>query len=281
MSSNSNSNHDHTNIHIHIESIPANLRKASREGVFEGPTNGQCPGYIQCNLVVLRQKDASDFLLFCQKNPKACPLIEVCDVGSYHPRKSCSADASADLRTDIPKYRIYRNGQLEREVTDVIDYWPVDSVAFLIGCSFTVDAALMKAGIHLRSVHEQKNVPMYNTNIPCESVGTLKGNLVVSMKPIKALDIATEVEITSQFPHAHGSPVCIGCPHSIGIIDIYNPDFGDAVDVLDDELPVFHACGVTPQNVLLESQEVEFAITHSPGFMFVTDLPSDAPPPRP
>lgn len=139
------------------------------------------------------------------------------------------------------------------------------------------DGALMDAGIRLRSVEEKTNVPMFNTNIPCQSAGRFSGNLVVSMKPIKALDIAKEVEITSKFPHAHGAPVCVGCPASIGIKDVMNPDFGDAVAVMDDELPVFHACGVTPQMALLESR-IDFAITHSPGYMLVTDLPVDEPP---
>jgi uncharacterized protein YcsI (UPF0317 family) len=254
---------------------PAALRKSIREGTFTSTTNGSCPGFIQCNLVVLRQKEAFDFLLFCQRNEQACPLIEVLEAGSYTPKTStCS---QADLRTDIPKYRIYRYGKLELETTDVTQYWPKDAVAFLIGCSFTTDAALIRAGIRLRTVEEKKNVPMYNTNIECHPAGKLKGNMVVSMKPIKALDIAKEVEVTSRFPHAHGAPVCVGCPASIGIEDVSKPDYGDAVDIKDDELPVFHACGVTPQNVLMAS-EVEFAITHSPGYMFVTDLSADEPP---
>ena len=160
-------------------------------------------------------------------------------------------------------------------MSDCTKYWPEDSVAFLIGCSFTCDAALMKAGIKLRSIEEKKNVPMYKTNIQCQSSGKFKGTMVVSMKPIKAVDVAKEVLITSKYTKAHGGPVCIGCPESIGIKDLTRPDYGDAVDIYSDEVPVFHACGVTPQNVLVESK-VEFAITHSPGYMFISDLPGDS-----
>ena len=224
-------------------------------------------------------KDAFDFLLFCERNTQACPLIEVLDVGSYSPLQSCKGlgPDAADLRTDIPMYRIFKHGKLVEETSDVTQHWPEDSVAFLIGCSFTVDGALLDAGIRLRAAEEKKNVPMFKTNIPCTRAGNLSGNLVVSMKPIKALDITKEIEITSKFPHAHGAPICVGCPASIGISDVMKPDFGDAVDIKDDELPVFHACGVTAQNIILASQP-EFAITHSPGYMLVTDLPAEKPP---
>mmetsp|Transcript_34321 Transcript_34321/g.63147 ORF Transcript_34321/g.63147 Transcript_34321/m.63147 type:complete len:328 (+) Transcript_34321:118-1101(+) len=252
-------------------SSPHEFRQAVRSGRYTGPTNGCCPGFMQCNLVVLEESQAFDFLLFCQRNKKACPLIEVCDVGS--PSAEAVA-AGSDLRTDIPKYCIYRNGKLDAEVEDVTPYWPEKSVAFLIGCSFSYDGALLDNGIHLRSVEQNKNVPMYKTNIPCRSAGSLHGNIVVSMKPIKATDIAKEVEITSKFPHAHGGPLCIGCPDAIGINDMNNPEWGDSVDILPDEIPVFHACGITPQAVLMASG-VSFAITHSPGHMFVTDLPSE------
>jgi len=252
---------------------PSEFREAVRSGKFKGPTNGICQGYMQCNLVVLEDGPAAyDFLLFCQRNKKACPLIEVCDVGSPFAE---AVGAGSDLRTDIPKYCIYRNGKLESEVEgDVKAYWPEKSVAFLIGCSFSYDGALTEAGIPLRSVEQKKNVPMYKTNIPCRSAGSLHGNVVVSMKPISCMDIAKEVEITSKFPQAHGGPLCVGSPESIGITDLSIPDWGDSVDVLPGELPVFHACGVTPQQVLMDSG-VPFAITHSPGHMFVTDLPSE------
>jgi len=248
------------------------FRRQVRQGIFQKPTNGQCPGFMQCNLVVLPQgRIAFDFLLFCQRNKKACPLVEVCDVGSPHP---LGVAHGADLRTDVPKYAIYKNGSLYKEVNDVTDYWPENSVAFLIGCSFSYDGAFLDAGIPLRSAEKGRNVPMYRTNLACRSSGSLKGNMVVSMKPIKATDISKEVEITSKYPHAHGGPVCVGNAKAIGIEDINNPEWGDSIEIGDGEVPVFHACGVTPQSVLMDSK-VPFAITHSPGYMFVTDLPSD------
>jgi uncharacterized protein YcsI (UPF0317 family) len=172
------------------------------------------------------------------------------------------------------RYAIYRHGVLEQEATNVRDLWPDEAVAFLIGCSFSYDGALQKAGIPLRSVEQGKNVPMYRTSLKCRPAGSLHGNLVVSMKPIPALQVAQHVVITSRYPHAHGAPVCIGCPAAIGIHDLDHPQWGDAVQMQDTDVPVFHACGVTPQAVLMESQ-VPFAITHAAGHMFVTDRPSD------
>lgn len=290
----SKSCHD-TNL-IEINDHPASFRDRVRQGSFQKSTNGCCPGYIQCNLVVLHQKDAFDFLLFCQRNPQACPLMEVLNVGSYEPtsvcrdgdrardrdRSSCikhsgtgNEGTCADLRTDLPLYRIYRHGKHILTTHDVTDYWPSDSVAFLIGCSFSAEDALLRAGIPLRSIQNGTNVPMYNTNISCEPAGKFKGNMVVSMKPIPATLVAKEVMITSRFPFAHGPPVCIGCPQAIGILkDLQDPDYGDPVPMELDEVPVFHACGVTPQNVLCQSG-IEFAITHEPGCMFVTDLKTE------
>mmetsp|Transcript_11256 Transcript_11256/g.21055 ORF Transcript_11256/g.21055 Transcript_11256/m.21055 type:complete len:416 (+) Transcript_11256:33-1280(+) len=287
-SMNPNPNHNDNNY-----KTPSSFRAQARLGNFQKSTNGCCPGYIQCNLVVLRQPDAFDFLLFCQRNQQACPLVEVLNVGSFQPslcvRNSLSSISSttdtttatatttaADLRTDLPLYRIYRNGKHVLTTHNVIDYWPSDSVAFLIGCSFSADEALRQAGIPLRSNQNRINVPMYDTNIPCQAAGKYHGNMVVSMKPIPAVMVAKEVLVTSKFPLAHGPPVCIGCPQAIGIDDIHKPDYGDPPgEVLKaDEVPVFHACGVTPQNVLCQSG-VEFAITHEPGCMFVTDLKID------
>lgn len=248
------------------------FREEVRRGDFTTPTNGVCPGFMQCNLVVLPHGPISfDFLLFCQRNPKACPLIEVCDVGSPHP---FGVAPGADLRTDVPKYAIYRNGKLEKEVTDVTSYWPENSVAFLIGCSFSYDGALMNAGIPLKSAEQGKNVPMYNTTLKCRSAGSLSGNMVVSMKPIPALQISKHIEITSKYTHAHGGPVAVGSALAIGIKDIDNPEWGESITVDEGEVPVFHACGVTPQSILMNAK-VPFAITHSAGHMFVTDLPSD------
>jgi len=252
--------------------LARDFRSRVRSGAFTAPTNGVCPGFMQCNLVVLPEgKHAFDFLLFCQRNPRACPLVEVCDVGSPHPHGLAKG---ADLRTDVPKYAIYRDGKLVKEVTDATEDWPERSVAFLIGCSFSYDGALLDADIPLRSAEQGKNVPMYNTSLKCRSSGSLNGTMVVSMKPIPALKISKHIEITSKYTHAHGGPVCVGSAEAIGVKDIAKPEWGDAVDIRADEVPVFHACGVTPQSILMQSK-VPFAITHSAGHMFVTDLPSD------
>ena len=247
------------------------FRETVRTGSFTKPTNGICPGFLQCNLVVLPQGPvAFDFLLFCQRNPQSCPLIEVIDGSPYAP----AVAKGSDLRTDCPKYAIYRNGELEKEVTDVTDYWPEHSVAFLIGCSFSYDGALMDAGIRLKSAEQGKNVPMYRTGLKCRPAGQLKGNVVVSMKPVSALLVSKHIEITSKYTHAHGGPVAVGSSSAIGIQDIDKPEWGEPIDIAPHEVPIFHACGVTPQSVLMDSK-VPFAITHSAGYMFVTDLPSD------
>jgi len=251
--------------------MPRAFRAKVRTGEFQSPTNAVCPGFLQCNLVVLPAGPlAFDFLLFCQRNPKSCPLIEVVDNG-FSP---IGVAEGADLRTDVPMYSIYQDGKFVKDVVDATEYWPENAIAFLIGCSFSYDGALMDAGIPLRSAEQGKNVPMYKTNLKCRSAGKLQGNVVASMKPIPALKISKHVEITSKYTHAHGGPVCIGRPDVIGIADMDKPEWGDAVDMRPDEVPVFHACGVTPQSVLMDSK-VPFAITHKAGYMFVTDMPSD------
>lgn len=251
--------------------LPREFRETVRRGEFVGPTNAVCPGFLQCNLVVLPTgPTAFDFLLFCQRNPKSCPLIEVVDDG-FCPT---GIARGADLRRDVPMYSIYRDGEFVEDVVDATDFWPDKSVAFLIGCSFSYDGPLMDAGIPLRSAEQGKNVPMFKTNLKCRPAGSLTGNMVVSMKPVPALKISKHVEITSKYTHAHGGPVCIGRPDVIGVADMDKPEWGEAVDMRPDEVPVFHACGVTPQSVLMDSK-VPFAITHKAGHMFVTDMPSD------
>lgn len=251
--------------------LPRSFRESVRKGEWTCPTNAVCPGFLQCNLVVLPAGPiAFDFLLFCQRNPKSCPLIEVIDEG-FSP---VGVAEGADLRTDVPQYSIYRNGEYCGDVTDATDCWPKQAVAFLIGCSFSYDGELMDAGIPLRSAEAGKNVPMYRTNLKCRSAGQLSGNMVVSMKPIPALSVAKHCQITSKYTHAHGGPVCIGRPDVIGVKDIDKPEWGDAVVMEPTDVPVFHACGVTPQSVLMDSK-VPFAITHKAGHMFVTDMPSD------
>lgn len=252
---------------------PAEARALIREGAITCPTTGMCPGYAQGNLVVLPKELAWDFLLFCQRNPKACPLLEVADAGS---RTFAQFGAGSDIARDIPKYRIYENGVLTRETTDVSAYFDDPSrqlVSFLIGCSFSFESDLLEAGVPVRQIEEGVNVPMYNTNIPCQSAGVFSGNMVVSMRPIPHALVPAAVAITAQMPRVHGMPVHIGCPEAIGIADLAHPDYGDAVTIREGETPVFWPCGVTPQAVVMHSRP-PFVITHSPGHMFITDVPN-------
>jgi len=248
---------------------PTKIRQACRSSDWTGQTSGLAPKFAQANLVVLPQKDAFDFLLFCQRNPKPCPLLEVTEPGSPIPVRLAP---DADLRTDLPRYRVWRNGETTDEPTEITTVWRDDLVSFLIGCSFTFESALLDAGIPMRHQELQRNVPMFRTNIPCLRAGRFHGPLVVSMRPLRAAEAIRAVEVTSQFPEVHGAPVHIGLPGQIGIDDLQSPDFGDAVPVAEDELPVFWACGVTPQAAVMAARP-EFAITHSPGCMFVTDVP--------
>jgi uncharacterized protein YcsI (UPF0317 family) len=244
------------------------VRTACRRTDWTGPTAGLAPGHAQANLVILPKDWASDFLLFCQRNPRPCPLIAVTEPGRWQPS---SVACDADLRTDLPKYRVWRDGRLEDEPTDVRAIWQDDFVSFLIGCSFTFESALVREGIPVRHLELGCNVPMFRTNIPCEPAGRFRGPLVVSMRPLKPADALRAVEISSRFTASHGAPVQLGFPNQIGITDVNSPDYGDAVPVHADELPVFWACGVTPQAALWEAKP-PLAITHAPGCMFVTDL---------
>jgi len=246
---------------------PRELRLAAREGKFDEPTSGHAPGFLQANLMIVPQQYAFDFLLFCQRNPKPCPLIEVMDAGAREPK--CAP--GADIARDIPGYRVYRSGELEGERADVRDLWRSDLVSFLIGCSFSFEDAVIQAGVPLRHVEQGCNVAMYRTSIACESAGPFHGEMVVSMRPVKSRDVAKVVEISGRFDVAHGAPVHIGNPGAIGIADIARPDYGDAVRIEDDEVPIFWACGVTPQWVAQKSR-LPLCITHAPGKMFVTDL---------
>jgi uncharacterized protein YcsI (UPF0317 family) len=247
------------------------VRKACREGALAGPTAGLAPGYAQANLVILPQEWAFDFLLFCQRNPQPCPLIEVTGVGDTAARLTCR---DSDLRSDLPKYRVWRDGELVDEPADIHRYWRDDLVSFLIGCSFTFEAALQRAGLPVRHQELGRNVPMYRTSIPCSAAGRFQGPLVVSMRPMKPAQTISAVQVSAAFPGSHGAPVHLGFPEAIGIADLQRPDYGDAVPINDGELPVFWACGVTPQAVL-QAARPPFAITHSPGCMFVTDRIDD------
>jgi uncharacterized protein YcsI (UPF0317 family) len=246
----------------------ASARAAIRRGEWTGPTAGLAPGYTQANLVMLPEADAFDFLRFCVRNPKPCPVLEVTDPGSPEPAATAPG---ADLRTDVPRYRVYRDGEPDGEPTDVRDAWRDDLVAFLIGCSFTFERALLAEGLPVRHVEQGVNVPMYRTGIDCTPAGRFSGPLVVSMRPMTPEQAIRATQITSRYGPVHGGPVHIGSPEAIGIEDIGAPDYGDPVEIRDGELPVFWACGVTPQAVAVASKP-ELMITHAPGHMFVTDL---------
>jgi uncharacterized protein YcsI (UPF0317 family) len=244
-------------------------RKLFRQGAYAGVTHGMAPGYVQGNLAVLPAALAGDFLRFCQLNPKPCPLIGM----SPQPGSAAVPELGEDLdiRTDLPKYRVWRHGELVAEPTDVKEFWRDDLVAFVLGCSFSFEEALVEDGIELRHQSCGSNVPMYRTNIPCAPSGPFRGPMVVSMRPLRPADAIRAIQITSRFPAVHGAPVHIGLPEVIGIKDIAKPDYGDAVEVKADELPVFWACGVTPQAVIAAVRP-EFCITHAPGSMLITDL---------
>jgi uncharacterized protein YcsI (UPF0317 family) len=244
-------------------------RARIRSGEHTGPTSGLAPGFAQANLVVLPATDALDFLRFCVRNPKPCPLLEVTDTGSPRP---AALSRGADLRTDLPRYRVFENGSLIDEPTDIRRYWRDDLVSFLLGCSFTFEWALAAAGLPIAHQRQGVNVPMYITDQRCAGAGPFEGTLVVSMRPFAPEHIARVVEISSRFPAMHGSPVHIGDPAAIGIADLTAPDFGDPVEVGMDETPVFWACGVTPQAVVVGA-EPSLAIFHAPGHMFITDAP--------
>lgn len=244
------------------------VRQQIREGKWRKPTAGLAPGFVQTNLVILPRDLAFDFLLFAQRNPKPCPVIEVTDAGSPEPRMSAPG---ADLRTDVPKYCIYRDGALSDEVADLRSVWRDDLVSFLLGCSFTFESALLQAGVPVRHIEEGRNVPMFITGIECAPAGAFRGPLVVTMRPIPAALVARAVQITGRYPGVHGSPVHVGDPADIGVRDLAQPDFGDAVTIRPGEVPVFWACGVTPQAVAMQAKP-PLMLTHAPGHMFITDL---------
>ncbi|HEV3446119.1 MAG TPA: putative hydro-lyase [Gemmataceae bacterium] len=250
------------------QAIGAEIRRAAARGKLTGPTPGLALGYVQANLVIVPRELAYDFLLFCQRNPKPCPLLDVTEPGNPEPRLVAPG---ADLRTDLPCYRVYRNGELVEEPTDLHGWWRDDLVAFLIGCSFTFENALLQAGVPLRHIEAGCNVPMYRTNIACKPAGVFHGPMVVSMRPLSPVDTVRATQICARFPKAHGTPVHFGSPQDIGIRDLNKPDFGDPVAVLGGEVPVFWACGVTPQAIAMEVRP-QLLMTHKPGHMFVTDL---------
>ena len=242
-------------------------RRASRSGAQRGATTGVAPGYVQGNLAILPQALAADFLRFCQLNPKPCPLIGMSAPGD--PRIPALGE-DLDIRTDLPRYRVWKNGELVDEPTDVKSVWRDDLVSFVIGCSFSFEEALMADGLEIRNISLGCHVSMYRTSIETTPAGPFHGPMVVSMRPFKPAHAIRAIQITTRFPAVHGAPVHIGKPEMIGIRDLQRPDYGDAVPVRDDELPVFWACGVTPQSVIA-TVKPEFCITHYPGCMLVTD----------
>ncbi len=247
---------------------PAELRRAARSGSFNGPTAGHCAGFVQTNVVVLPRAYADEFAEFCRLNPRPCPLVERLPAGSWTPQSA----ADADLRTDVPRYRVFRHGAADVvEPTDVCDLWRDDFCGFLIGCSFTFEAALTAAGLPVRHLEERRNVPMFRTSRLCAPAGRFAGPLVVSMRPYRPEQIERVVATTEMFPEMHGGPIHVGDPTTLGVADVRRPDFGDPVTIRPDEVPVFWACGVTPQ-LALTAARPEIAVTHSPGCMFVTDL---------
>lgn len=246
----------------------AKVRAACRRGDLTTPTPGLALGFVQANLVILPREWAFDFLLFCQRNPKPCSLLDVTEPGDPEPK---FVAPEADLRIDLPTYRVWRDGELVDEVHDVSRHWRDDLVSFLIGCSFTFESALLAAGVPVRHIESGVNVPMYRTNWPCRPAGRFSGPLVVSMRPMRPELAVRATQVCSRFPRAHGAPVHFDDPAAIGIGDVMKPDYGDPVEIRPGEVPVFWACGVTPQAALMQARP-PLAITHKPGHMFVTDL---------
>ncbi|HEY7384635.1 MAG TPA: putative hydro-lyase [Beijerinckiaceae bacterium] len=246
----------------------AEARRAARAGSAPPWTAGIAPGFVQGNVAILPAEFAADFLRFCQLNPKPCPLIGMAEAGSPG---IPALGSDLDIRTDVPLFRVWRDGRLTDEPTDITPYWRDDLVTFVLGCSLSFEEALLHEGLPIRHVAAGSRVPMYRTNIACTPAGPFAGPMVVSMRPFTPAQAIRAIQITSRFPAVHGAPVHIALPEQIGIADLSAPDYGDPVDVGRDELPVFWACGVTPQAVI-EAARLPFAITHAPGSMLVTDL---------
>jgi uncharacterized protein YcsI (UPF0317 family) len=242
-------------------------RLAIRSNQHDGPTNGMAPGFVQANLAILPRALAEDFMRFCQLNPRPCPLIGVGAPGDW---RLPALASDLDIRTDLPRYRVWRDGAVIDEPQDLMRWWRDDLVTFAIGCSFSFEQALIEDGIELRHFTCDCTVPMYRTSVECAPAGPFRGKLVVSMRPMTPAAAIRAVQITTRFPSVHGAPVHLGKPELIGIADIAKPTWGDAVPIHDDEIPVFWACGVTPQSVIADARP-DFCITHYPGAMLVTD----------
>ena len=246
------------------------VRRQARSRQLAGQTAGRAPGFLQGNIVILPKKYACDFLIYCRNNPKPCPIIGVAGPGSA---SIPTLGNDLDIRTDIPKYRVYEDGRLSTELCDISDLWSADLVTFVLGCSFTFEEALMRAGYPVRHIALGCNVPMFKTNIETMPGGIFNGPMVVTMRSFPEEQIPAVFDLAARYPHAHGTPIFWGDPEMIGISDLQSPDYGDAVGIPNDEIPVFWACGVTPQ-AAIERAQPELCITHAPGCMLVTDVPS-------
>jgi uncharacterized protein YcsI (UPF0317 family) len=257
------------NKHPLLDSVAT--RHLIRRGAWQAHTSGLAPGHVQGNVVILPEALAGDFQRFCERNHKACPLLAVSGVGAA---TLPALGRDLDVRTDIPRYRVWRDGELSDEVTDIRSLWRDDFVTFVIGCSFTFEQALLRAGLPLRHMKAGRNVAMYRTRIPTDPAGPFSGPMVVSMRPFTPADARRAIQVTARFPEAHGAPVHMGDPRLLGIADITCPDYGDPIELRDGEVPVFWACGVTSQAALLAARP-PLCITHAPGAMLVTDLHND------
>ena len=249
------------------EKDPAKLRELIRTGKWTTPTSGAAPGFVQANLVMLPEAEAFHFLLFCVRNPKPCPILDVLEPGAVEP----AIARDADLRSDLPRYRMFEKGEMKKEVEDVSAYFDDGMVSFLLGCSFSFENAMLANGLPIRNMEEGKNVSMYITSIPCRSAGPFSAPMVVSMRPMTPQQAVRAVQVTTRFHLTHGAPIHFGDPDKIGIKDINTPEFGDPVTIKPDEIPVFWACGVTSQ-LAATSAPISRVITHAPGHMFVSDL---------
>lgn len=253
----------------YIDRKPTEVRRLIREGVIDFPTSGMSRGYAQANLVILPPAFAADFEEYAKLNPFPCPILEI--VRGTPETHDMAEDGN--IVTDVPRYRIYEDGVFTQEITDATGYWQDGYVGFLIGCSFSFEEALMKAGIEIRHIAQGRNVPMYKTNLPTQKVGPFEGPTVCSMRPMTPEQAELAYQITEQMPNVHGAPIHIGDPSEIGIKDIAQPDYGEAVDIHAGEVPVFWPCGVTPQ-AAIEQAKPPIVITHAPGHMFITDIPN-------
>jgi uncharacterized protein YcsI (UPF0317 family) len=244
------------------------LRLRIRSGVFAGHTSGAATRHVQGNVVILPSALAADFRLYCERNPRPCPLLAASEPGD--PRLP-ALGIDLDIRCDLPRYRVFRNGAIADEPADISALWTDDMVTFVLGCSFTFEQALLDDGIALRHVTLGRNVAMYRTNMATEAAGPFHGPMVVSMRPLAPAEAERATAVTAHYPLAHGAPIHRGAPDAIGIGDLATPDYGDAVPVEPGEIPVFWACGVTPQ-AAIAAAGLPFCITHAPGCMLVTDL---------